>query len=124
MNALTHKGYAAQAEYDAEDHIFAGRIVGIDDIVTFHGASVDELESAFREAVEHYLESSESLGRPAQRPYSGNLMLRVPPDLHAKIAVASSVEGKSINQWATDALARHVSPNVRAAQMRKPRSSF
>jgi predicted HicB family RNase H-like nuclease len=47
-NALTYKGYAARIEFDAEDRIFFGRILGIRDIVTFHGASVDELEASFK----------------------------------------------------------------------------
>jgi predicted HicB family RNase H-like nuclease len=108
MSAMTHNGYAAVVEYDPEDHIFAGRLVGIDDIVTFHGATVDELEGAFREAVDHYLEVSARTGRKPQKPYSGNLMLRIPPDLHAKVATSAQIAGKSINQWAVDALGRVV----------------
>ena len=108
MNAMTYKGYAAAVEFDAEDRIFAGRLVGIDDIVTFHGVTVDELESAFRESVDHYLETSEQLGRKPRKPYSGNLMLRIPPDLHAKVAMSAQLAGKSINQWAADALGRVV----------------
>ena len=34
---MTHKGYSARIEFDAEDRIFFGCIVGIRDIVTFHG---------------------------------------------------------------------------------------
>jgi len=106
MTAMTHKGYAALVEFDAEDHIFAGRLVGIDDIVTFHGASVDELEAAFREAVDHYLDTSVRIGRKPQKPYSGKLMLRVAPDLHARVATAAELSGKSLNQWAAEALGR------------------
>ncbi|MFN3075479.1 MAG: type II toxin-antitoxin system HicB family antitoxin [Alphaproteobacteria bacterium] len=106
MSAMTHKGYAARVEYDAEDRIFIGRLAGIDDIVTFHGATVDELEAAFQDAVDHYLEVSDRIGRRAQKPYSGNLMLRIPPDTHARVAVAAEVAGKSINQWAADVLGR------------------
>ncbi len=108
MNAMTYKGYAALVEFDAEDHIFAGRLVGIDDIVTFHGSSVEELEAAFREAVDHYLETSARIGRKPQKPYSGKLMLRVAPDLHAKVATAAELSGKSINQWASETLGRAV----------------
>ncbi len=73
-----------------------------------YAAAVDELESAFRESVDHYLETSERLGRKPQKPYSGNLMLRIPPDLHAKVATSAHLAGKSINQWAADALGRVV----------------
>ena len=104
MNAMTYRGYAARVEYDAEDRIFTGRIAGIDDIVVFHGQSVDELETAFRESVDHYLEVSERTGIPAKRPYSGKLMLRVSPELHAAVATSAEVRGTSINQWAAEVL--------------------
>ncbi len=42
---MTYKGYAANIQYDAEDHIFVGRLAGITDIVTFHGESVTEFGS-------------------------------------------------------------------------------
>jgi predicted HicB family RNase H-like nuclease len=62
MNAMTYKGYAAMVEFDAEDRVFTGRLLGIEDIVTFHGASADDLEAAFHEAVDHYFEVSERTG--------------------------------------------------------------
>jgi predicted HicB family RNase H-like nuclease len=55
MNAMKYKGYAARIEYDAHDRIFVGHLVGIRDIVGFHGASIEELETAFHEAAENYL---------------------------------------------------------------------
>lgn len=105
MNTMTHRGYAARIDYSDEDACFIGHIAGINDVVGFHGESVAELRAAFVEAVDDYLETCEKLNRSPQKPYSGNLMLRVPPEVHAKIALAAEVSGKSINQWATDTLA-------------------
>ena len=106
MNMMKYRGYVARIEYDEEDRIFAGRLAGIDDIVVFHGSTVDELEAAFHESVDHYLEVSVRTGRPAQKPYSGKLMLRINPEIHAAVATASQVQGKSINQWAAEVLDR------------------
>jgi len=108
MNTMTHKGYPARIEYSEEDGCFVGHIVGINDIVGFHGETVAELRAAFEEAVDDYLETCVKLGRPAQKPYSGNLMLRVSPEIHAAVAAAAEVNGKSINQWATELLAAAV----------------
>jgi predicted HicB family RNase H-like nuclease len=91
-------------EYDSEDRIFVGHLAGIEDIVGFHGTSVDELEAAFHKAVDDYLAISEQTGRPAQKPFSGNLMLRVPPDIHASAVTAAKAHGKSLNQWAAEVL--------------------
>jgi predicted HicB family RNase H-like nuclease len=63
MNTMTYQGYVSRIEYDAEDRILVGHMAGIPDIVGFHGTNVDELESAFQEAVEHYLEVCEKTGQ-------------------------------------------------------------
>jgi len=104
MNTMKYRGYIARIEYDEEDRIFVGHLAGIMDIVGFHGTTVDELEEAFHTAVDDYIAISEETGRPAQKPYSGNLMLRVPPDVHAAVATAAQASGKSINQWAAGIL--------------------
>jgi len=99
---MTYRGYAARIDYSNDDGCFIGHIAGINDVVGFHGESVAELRAAFEEAVDDYLETCEKLNRPPQKPYSGNLMLRIPPEVHVAIATAAEVSGKSINQWATD----------------------
>ncbi len=105
MNTMTYKGYTAQIEYSDDDECFIGHLAGIRDIVGFHGASVSELHMAFDEAVEDYLETCVKLGRSPQEPYSGELRLRIPPEIHAAVALAAEVSGKSIDQWATEKLA-------------------
>jgi predicted HicB family RNase H-like nuclease len=104
MNAMNYRDYTAKIEYDADDRIFVGHIMGIQDIVGFHGTTVEELESAFHEAVDHYLEVCGKIGQKPQKPYSGKLTLRIPPEIHRAVATAAEVHNKSINQWAADAL--------------------
>lgn len=101
---LSYKGYSAHIQFDAEDRIFFGRLLGITDVVSFHGETVDELVRAFEDAVDSYVSMAEKLGRPAQKPASGKIMLRIPPELHAAAAIAAEASGKSLNQWATEAL--------------------
>ncbi len=109
MNRMKYRGYTARIEFDEVDRIFVGHLAGIKDIVGFHGTTVDELENAFRESVDHYIAISEERGRSAQKPYSGRLMLRVSPEVHAAVATAAGVRGKSINQWASDVLGKAAS---------------
>ena len=66
--------------------------------------TVDKPEEAFHESVDNYIAISRETGRPAQKPYSGKLMLRIPPDIHAAVATIAQANGKSINQWATETL--------------------
>jgi predicted HicB family RNase H-like nuclease len=108
MNTMIYKGYSARIEYSDEDECFIGHIAAINDVVGFHGESVSELRQAFEEAVDDYLETCRKLNRPPQKPYSGNLMLRVPPETHAAVATAAEVSGKSINQWAIETFEKAV----------------
>ena len=65
--------------------------------------SLEELEAAFRETVDHYLATCAQLGNEPDKPYSGKLTLRIPPYVHAAIATAAEVSGKSLHKWASDA---------------------
>lgn len=108
-SAMTYKGYAARVEYDANDRIFVGHLAGINDIVAFHGATVDELEIRFRESVDNYLEISKKAGVKPQKPYSGKLILRMPPEIHARCAMLAQAHKKSLNQWVVDVLEHEIS---------------
>ena len=104
MKTMKYKGYAARIEYRDEDGCFVGHIAGIRDVVGFHGESVAELRSSFEEAVDDYLETCAKLGREPQKTYSGKLMLRIPPDIHAAVAIAAETSGKSINKLVAEIL--------------------
>jgi predicted HicB family RNase H-like nuclease len=99
---MKYKKYTARIEYSDEDDCFVGHIAGINDIVGFHGESVVQLRSAFKDAVDDYLDTCKAVGKEPQRPYSGNIMLRVPSELHARAALAAETRGKSLNAWFTD----------------------
>jgi len=103
-NILRHKGYSARVAFDADERIFFGRIAGIADGVGFHADTVDGLVAAFEEAVDDYLETCAKVGKKPDKPYSGKLMLRVDPGVHAKAALAAQLAGKSLNQFGEEAL--------------------
>jgi predicted HicB family RNase H-like nuclease len=108
MNTMSHKGYTARIEFDERDNIFVGRILGIRTIVGFHGETVVQLRSEFEIAVEDYLADCKESGIKPEKPASGKLLLRVPPEVHGKALVASQAAGKSLNQGATEVLQQAV----------------
>ena len=105
-NAMTYQGYSARVEFADEGGIFTGRMAGIRDGVGFHADTVDGLRAAFAEAVEDYLETCAAVGRDLQRAFSGQMMFRVKPEVHRKAALAAELAGKSLNQWAEEALGK------------------
>jgi len=104
-NTMRYKGYVARIDYDDEDAIFTGRILGIRDGVGFHAETVEGLRAAFREALEDYIESCARIGKTPQKPYSGRMMFRTSPETHQQAARAAELAGKSLNQWAEEVLA-------------------
>jgi predicted HicB family RNase H-like nuclease len=110
MNTMSHKGYTARVEYDERDNIFVGRILGIRSIISFHGETVAQLRSEFELAVKEYLAECKREGVHPEKPASGKLLLRVPPEVHGRAMVAAQAAGKSLNQWATEVLQHAVQP--------------
>lgn len=107
-NVLDYRSYRARVDFDADDELFFGRIAGLRDGVTFHGDTVPLLVEAFHEAVDDYLETCAKIGKSPERPFSGKMMVRVDPALHAKSVEAAELAGKSLNQWTEDVLRRAV----------------
>ena len=104
MNHMSYRGYTARMDFDNEDKIIVGRVIDIDDIITFHGSSVAEFETAFNSAIDSYILACEQLGQAADKPASGRMMLRVSPAVHAAAVKARARSGESLNKWAEKVL--------------------
>lgn len=123
MNAMTYRGYTASMTFDPEDKIIVGRVLEVDDIISFHGESVAEFETNFHLVVDDYIAACESLGGAAEKPASGKLMLRVAPDVHAAALKAAARSGVSLNKWAEQALSMASRKSASTLQA-KPRPSL
>lgn len=106
INSMSYKGYTASMVFDAEDKIIVGRVLNIDDIITFHGESVTQFESNFHATIEDYLSASKALGSAPEKPASGKVMLRIAPEVHAAALKAAARSGTSLNKWAERALGK------------------
>lgn len=102
----TYKGYTPNIWFETDDRLFHGLVEGIRDTIHFAGSSVDELERAFQDSVDTYLEMCAEDGVPPEKPYSGKLAFRTSPEHHRLIAEAASAEALSINQWMDQVLSR------------------
>ncbi len=104
MNTMNYKGYTARIEYDERDNIFVGRVLGLRNIISFHGETVADLRHEFEVVIENFLNDCKEQGIKPEKPASGKLMLRVPAEVHGAALVAAQASGKSLNQWATEVL--------------------
>jgi predicted HicB family RNase H-like nuclease len=103
-NTITYKGYTAIVGFSAEDDCLVGHIAGINDVIGFHADSVEEIRKVFYETVDDYLATCAKIGREPNKPYSGKVTLRLPPELHAQLAVQAEANGSSLNNWMVTAL--------------------
>lgn len=104
MSSMTYKGYTARIEFDERDNIFVGRVLGVNAIIGFHGETVAELRRDFEAAIDFMIEDCRARGERPEKPASGKLMLRVPPEVHGAALIAAQAAGTSLNQWAAQAL--------------------
>ena len=104
MSKMIYKGYTARVEFDDRDNIFVGHVLGIKAIVGFHGETVVELRQDFEAAIDFLIEDCKARGIEPEKPASGKLMLRVPPEVHSAALIAAKASGTSLNQWAIKVL--------------------
>ena len=97
---MEYRGYAAgPIDFDPEDKTFSGTVAGLRDVIHFEGRTATELERAFRESIDSYLELCAESGQQPDRPFNGEILLRTAPELHRKAAMRAAVEGVSLSRW-------------------------
>lgn len=101
---MEYKGYIGKVEVDDEAGILYGEVVNVRDVITFEGASVNELQQAFHESIDDYLEFCAKRGESPEKPFSGKFVVRLPADLHRKAYVRAKLKDQSLNSWITEAV--------------------
>ena len=96
-NCVKYKDYYGTVEYSDEDECFHGKVLGINDLVTFEGGSVQELKTAFREMVDEYLNDCCKKHISPDKNYKGSFNVRIAPELHKKASLCAAMEGISLN---------------------------
>ena len=112
MNTMSYKGYLGSVNYSDKDHVFFGKVEGINGLVNFEGESVKELTESFHEAVDDYLAYCEDEGIEPNKSYTGVLNVRLTPAIHRQIAMLAIKAGQSINAFIKEALEEKVEEAV------------
>ena len=103
---MKYKGYVGIVEFDDKAKIFHGDVIGLKDVITFQGTTVQELETAFQDSINDYLVWCAERGEKPEKTFSGNLHLRMNPELHANLALQASKQGLSLNEFITIKLSK------------------
>lgn len=101
---MKYKNYIGHVEYDSEAKLFHGEVIGLKDVITFQGTTVNEIEQAFKNSIDDYLGWCKERGEQPEKSFSGNLRLRINPGLHARLAQEAYQQGLSLNTLISEKL--------------------
>ena len=111
MSELTYKGYTGSIIASIEDECLHGKILFIDDIITYEGGTVSEIHKAFNGAVDRYIAYCDATGSAANKPYSGTFNIRIGSDLHQQAAQIAHKMGLKLNPFVMQAIQEKVKNN-------------
>ena len=109
MNHLEYKGYYGSIDYSKDNKCLYGKVLGMTkDCILYEGNTVEELENDFRNGIDSYLEGCLELGIKPRKGYNGVLNIRIPSDIHSRIAIIAEKSGTSINAFIRDSIERRL----------------
>lgn len=97
-NMMEYNGYHAMIEYDEDDELFVGTVIGISDSISFHGQNIQELKQHFKDNVDNYVDMCKQFGKQPEKEYNGILNIRISPEDHRKAVYVAASEGVSLNK--------------------------
>ncbi|MEI6263181.1 MAG: type II toxin-antitoxin system HicB family antitoxin [Deltaproteobacteria bacterium] len=111
-NKLSHNGYTGSVEVSFEDNCLHGKLLFIGDLITYEGATVEDLQASFKNAVDHYISYCRETGKPANKPYSGTFNVRIGTELHRKAAQEANERHISLNDYVAQAIKTAFDQNI------------
>jgi predicted HicB family RNase H-like nuclease len=104
INSLFYNGYTASIQFSPADEVFFGKVIGVNDLISFEGTSVAELKKGMQEAVDDYIATCEALGKSPEKTYKGVFNVRISSELHKRIALLASQYDVTLNDFVKSVL--------------------
>jgi len=109
MNKLEYKGYYGSIEYSREDDCLFGKVLGMpNNLISYEGNTATELYADFKGAIDAYLDCCEKNGLKVRKGYNGVLNIRIPSEIHSRIALYAENHGTSINSFIRDSIEKRL----------------
>jgi len=105
---MSYNGYYGSVEFSEEDGVFYGRLIGINDRITYQGDNVKDLRKDFEDSVDEYLEMCMQIGKEPEKEYKGSFNVRISPELHRSLVLYSTSHGQTLNSTVEEAIKRYV----------------
>ena len=103
-NVMTIGGYQAVINFDPDIKMFRGEFLGLNGGADFYAKDVEGLQREGETSLKVFLEACAEDGVDPRKHFSGKFVLRIDPNKHEAAIIAAAANGKSLNQWAADAI--------------------
>ena len=106
MEKLEYKGYYGSIEYSKDDNCLFGSVLGLnrETSINYEGSTAGELYNDFKAGIEHYLDYCKREGIKPKKSYNGVLNIRIPSEIHSRVAMYAENNGKSINSFIRESI--------------------
>lgn len=112
MKNLNYKGYTGTIEYDIEEKILFGKVIGIKGLLSFEGLTGEELEKDFIAVIDTYLHDCKVQGMKPEKPFKGSFNVRISTELHRKAALKAMELNTSLNSLVSDSIRTRLLDNA------------
>ena len=99
MNVFKYKNFIGSIEVSVEDGCLHGKLLYINDLVTYEAGTVSELEIEFKKALDDYLTTCKALNKEPLKPFKGSFNVRIGPELHKSAALHAEQDGLTLNEY-------------------------
>ena len=104
MKHLEYKGYTGSIEYNKEDDLLFGKVLGIRGLISYEGKTGKELEDDFKDVINDYLNECEQGNIVPESPFKGSFNVRITAGLHKKAALLAMEEKVSLNNFVSESI--------------------
>lgn len=111
MEQLKYKDFYGSAEIDLEASVCRGKLLFIDDLVTYQADTVARLKKEFEDAVDDYLATCAEVDKEPQKAFTGVFNVRISPDDHRKASLLAFQRGQKLNSFVAEAIHAQVQGN-------------
>ncbi len=96
-DVLRYKDYCGSVEYSSADSCLYGKVLGINDLISYEGQTVEDLRHDFEGAIDDYLDTCSAIGKQPEKEYKGTFNVRISPELHKRASIEAVREKESLN---------------------------
>jgi len=104
MKLFHYKNYLGSIEINLNEKCLHGKLMFVNDLVTYEAQTIKTLEKEFHSAIDDYLATCKKLKREPMRPFRGSLNVRIGEELHKNIATTAALHNMTINEYIKTAL--------------------